>query len=319
MICSMQNTDRFVLCFVACCLLFLAMPAQAFTADSLDISIQKNGDAVATFRFTLEGFIENAIPQSLLEEELKKGLSTSGEPADLISMDRSTAVLLLKKFAATVDVPTGTEYRTSQMDFRKAEVALQNSAISGVVTADFSPARVLLTFPDSYEREFSSVEVLPSVTHTVVDLSKTPVITAAATGTPVPENGSLNVTSTPPGVQVMLDGQYIGEAPGTFPDVPAGTHALEFRRDGYESASKPVTILAGKTTNVMVVLRYLPQTEEPALSPSWPGLVLPLLILAAIIIAGYVLWMKKKKQDEATEEPETPAEDGDDDTEEESE
>ena len=36
------------------------------------------------------------------------------------------------------------------MNFKKAEIALQNSALSSVVTADFSPAKVKITFPDNF-------------------------------------------------------------------------------------------------------------------------------------------------------------------------
>ena len=155
---------------LACCSFFTVIPAHAFTANSLDITISENGDAIATFRFTLEGFIENAIPQSMLEEELTKGLTTSSDPPVLQSMDRSSAVLLMKKFADTSDVPTGTEYRTATMDFKKAEIALQNSGARRVsYPQTFHRKRSTLTFPDSYKREFSNVDVLPAVFHTVED------------------------------------------------------------------------------------------------------------------------------------------------------
>ena len=100
-------------------------PVHAFTANSLDITISKDGDATASFRFTLEGILENAIPQSMLEEELKKGLTTSSDPPVLLSMDKSGATQFLKKFADTADVPQGTEYRTASMNFQKAEIALK--------------------------------------------------------------------------------------------------------------------------------------------------------------------------------------------------
>ena len=78
----MSHDNTIILCglMIACCIFFTVLPAYAFTADSLDITVSENGDAIATFRFTLEGIIENAIPQSVLEEELKKGLTTSSEP-----------------------------------------------------------------------------------------------------------------------------------------------------------------------------------------------------------------------------------------------
>jgi len=218
----MSYTHTIILCclILACCSSFVVIPVQAFTANSLDIIVDKNGDGVATFRFTLEGFIENSIPQSVLEAELKKGLTTSTEPPELKSMDKSSAVLLMKKFADTSDVPTGTEYRTATMDFKKAEIALQNSALSSAVSADFSPEKITLIFPDSYKRDFSNVDVLPAVFHTVIDPSKTPRPGASpgAAATPATK-GSMNVTSSPLNVKVYLDSVNIGEAPADFPEI----------------------------------------------------------------------------------------------------
>jgi hypothetical protein len=292
---------------LACCIFFIVLPAHAFTANTLDITVEKDGDAVATFRFALEGFIENSIPQSILEEELKKGLTTSSDPPELISMDKSSAVLLLKKFADTSDVPTGTEYRTAMMDFKKAEIALQNSALSSAVSADFSPEKIVITFPDSYQREFSNVDVLPAVSHTVIDPFKTPApaLTAAVPSvTAVPSlTGSMNVTSSPPDMKVYLDSGYIGEAPAFFPEIPAGTHNLGFSKDGYEPASKNVTINPGKTTQVMVVLKYIPPVPADDTS-SFSGLFLIFLILALIAIAGgaYYFWSEKRKKAWSDEE-----------------
>jgi len=296
----MSYTNKIILCclILAFCSFFVVKPALAFTANSLDITIDKNGDAIATFRFTLEGFIENTIPQSMLEDELKKGLTTSAEPPELISMDRSSAVLRMKKFADVSDVPTGTGYLTVSMDFKLAEIALQNSALSSVVSADFSPETVTLTFPDSYQQKFYNVDVLPAVFHTVIDPSKT-IPTPAA---PFVATGAMNVTSSPPNVKVYLDSGYIGDAPSVFPAIASGTHTVEFRKDGYESVSKTVTILDGKTTNVMVVLRYIAPVT-PAETPS-SGLFWPVLIIAIIAIAGggYYFWSQKKKKEWGEEE-----------------
>jgi hypothetical protein len=49
-------------------------------------------------------------------------------------MDRSSATVMMKRFADVNDVSQGTEYRTASMDFKKAEIALKNSALNYVVT-----------------------------------------------------------------------------------------------------------------------------------------------------------------------------------------
>lgn len=247
-----------ILSIAGIALLFVS-PAHAFTANSLDITIDKNGDAVAIFKFTLDGFLENALPQSMLEEELKKGLTTSSEPPLLLSMDKTGATMLLKKFADTQDVKQGTEYRTASMDFQKAEIALKNSALSSVVAADFSPSTITITFPDAYTKKFENSAVLPPLTHIVID----PYKPAAAITSPI--SGSINVTASPEIVQVSVDGAYAGDSPQTFFNIPAGTHTVMFRKDGFQPVTQTVTVVAGRTTNVFVFLQY---TVQPTKAPS---------------------------------------------------
>ena len=95
----MRSGICFPMVISICLACALIVPVSAFTATSLDITINKNGDATAIFRFTLDGVIENAIPQSVLEEQLKKGLTTGPEPPVLEEVTRESATLLMKKFA----------------------------------------------------------------------------------------------------------------------------------------------------------------------------------------------------------------------------
>jgi len=260
---------------LACIAVLFITPAHAFTADSLDITIDNSGDAVAIFKFTLEGFLENAIPQSMLEEELKKGLTTSSEPPELISMDKTGTTMRLKKFAVTRDVEQGTEYSTASMNFQKAEIALKNSAISSVVTADFSPATITITFPDGYTRELADTAVLPSLTHIVIDPSR-------PSGPVIPDKkGSINITASPEIVHVSIDGTYTGDSPHIFSDIPSGTHTVLFRKEGFQPVTKNITVVDGRTTNVFV---FLQQNAQPPAAPSGllpiPGFGIAILCLA---------------------------------------
>ena len=258
---------------VACITVLFISPVHAFTANSLDITIDKSGDAVATFKFTLEGFLENAIPQSMLEEELKKGLTTSSDPPVLLSLDKTGATMLMKKFADTKDVAQGTEYSTASMDFSKAEIALKNSALNNVVTADFSPSIITITFPDGYTKNFENASVLPALTHIVIDPSKP---TAARLQN---KNGWVNVTASPAIVQVSIDGTYVGDSPQTFSDIPAGTHTFLFQKDGFSPVTKNVTVVEGKTSNVFVFLTALP-AKAPLGFLQLPGFGLVIACLA---------------------------------------
>ncbi|MDD1685997.1 PEGA domain-containing protein [Methanoregula sp.] len=271
------------LLLLICSAFLITIPAHAFTADSLDITVDKSGDATATFRFTLEGLIENAIPQSMLEEQLVKGLAGSSDPPQLISMDRSSASLLLKKFANVNDVPTGTEYLTSTMDFKKAEIALQSSAVSNVITADFSPAKVTITFPDNYARVFNNVDSLPSITHTIVDPEKAAAAAVSA------NTGSINISASPSEAEVWMDGVYIGNAPSTFDEITPGAHTLQFQKSGYAPVTKNVNVTAGRTLRISVVLAYTATTPEATQSPGFGG------IPAGIALAGCaLLWASRR-------------------------
>jgi hypothetical protein len=268
---------------LACMALLLAGPVHAFTADSLEITVNQSGDAVATFHFTLQGLIENAIPQSVLQDQLLQGLTTSNNPPQLIAMDRSSATLLLENFADVSEVPTGTQYQTASMNFTKAEVALKNSGVGSVITADFSPAVVTVTFPDNYTRELDNADTLPSIIHTVVDPAKLQAVGAGSTG------GGITVLSSLPGVRMYMDGTYTGDAPGNFTDIVPGTHVLAFRKDGYVPVTETINITAGQTLQVSVSLAGIPPTTTPA--PSLPGFGAGTALAALAALAAWgLIW-----------------------------
>lgn len=279
---TMIHSRRLRCALILLCLaLLVAGPVHAFTADSLDITVDKNGDAVAIFRFTLEGLLENAIPQSVLQEQLQKGLTTGNDPPQLVSMDRSSATLLFKKFADVSDVPTGTQFQTASMDFTKAEIALKNSAVSSVITADFSPTKVIVTFPDNYAKELDNVDALPSITHIVIDPSKQQ---AAADRL---KYGSVKVLSSPSTIQVYMDGTYKGDAPATFSEITPGTYSLEFRKDGYSPVTKTVNVTGGQTLQVSVFLAAIPATPTPA-AHGFAG-----ILAVCALVSGMILRLRK--------------------------
>ncbi len=192
-------------------------------------------------------------------------------------MNRSSATLLMKNFASTQDVPQGTEYQTGSMDFKKAEIALKNSAVSSVITADFSPAEVTVTFPDGYARSFSNVDSLPSLTHTVIDPAKA----AAAVTT-----GAINVSASPTEAEVYIDGTYAGNAPSLFSDIAAGTHTLGFQKDGYEPVTKIVNVTAGSTLEVSVFLASATPTTAAGYHPlpGFGGLIAGIAFACCVLL-----------------------------------
>ncbi|MEN6442858.1 MAG: PEGA domain-containing protein [Methanoregula sp.] len=270
-----------------CVLAILVAPAYAFTAQSLDITVDKNGDAIADFRFALEGALENAIPQSMLEDELKKGLTTNSDPPVILSFDRSGVSMLMKNFAMVTDVPTGTEYQTASMDFKKAEIALQNSAVSSVISADFSPQSIVITFPDGYSRTFTDSSVLPSLRHIIIDPDKKVPVTDTSM------QGSLSISSSPDNALVYVDSVYAGNTPFVVSGIAPGDHEIRLELDGFVTLTKTVTITPGNVTTDVEVLSYVPKTPEQN-GWGWTG-ILVVIGLVVIVVAGCSIIMMCQK------------------------
>jgi hypothetical protein len=84
-----------------------------------------------------------------------------------------------------------------------------------------------------------------------------------------PTTGSLNISSTPQGSEIYLDGVYRGTTPSTIPDVPNGSHYLELRYREYNSWSKSVEIQGGNTSYVDATLSpIVTQTSVPTTEPT---------------------------------------------------
>ena len=273
------------LCSILSIALLLVAPVNAFTADSLSITVAKNGDATAAFTYTLDGVIENAIPESILQEQLVKGLETSSDPPQVLSFSKSEADLYLKNFAMVTDVPTGTEYQTASMDFKKAQIALQNSAVSTVISADFSPKVTTVTFPDGYSRQLTSSSVLPSLDHTVIDPAKASAVPTVNTSA----LGALNISSSPENVHVYIDTNYVGDTPGIFSQISPGQHEIMLEADGYVTLTTNVTVNAGETTPLIEDLDIVPTPTTKANAPD-AGTVIVVLALA---LCGVAVLRKK--------------------------
>jgi hypothetical protein len=78
-----------------------------------------------------------------------------------------------------------------------------------------------------------------------------------------PESGSVRILSSPSGAAIYLDGEYRGTTPATVTAVPAGSHALEIRENGYDRWTAPVTVTAGGILNVSAMLVAIPATAMP--------------------------------------------------------
>jgi PEGA domain len=75
-----------------------------------------------------------------------------------------------------------------------------------------------------------------------------------------PETGSIRLRVTPNTAQVYVDGTLVGvvddfDGLRNHLELPAGTHQLELRANGYETYSAVLTVTPGKTTTERVNLQ----------------------------------------------------------------
>ncbi|MEK6954315.1 MAG: PEGA domain-containing protein, partial [Candidatus Micrarchaeota archaeon] len=83
---------------------------------------------------------------------------------------------------------------------------------------------------------------------------------------PVPA-GSLQVSSTPVGALVYINGAFYADAPFTISSIAPGTYNLRFSLTGYNDEYRTATIVSGQVTAVSVTMTPLPPIIS-GLSPS---------------------------------------------------
>jgi len=154
--------------FLILVLLLATSPAQAFTAKTLDISIQDTTDAIVTFDYDLAWY-ENIVvfshivdPAAELAEVFR---SESSKNVVVTSVSGNRAGLLIEKFASR-KISDGVEsLNAPSLSFTKAEKVLDTYWFARFISPDFSPEVTRVRFPDGYTEEFYNVEQIPSVRH----------------------------------------------------------------------------------------------------------------------------------------------------------
>jgi len=156
---------------LATALVFMAlavMPAQAFTMNSLSISLDQAGNAqidVAyelTFMEQTAVFFKMADPASELQSAFDTG--SSGQ-ATVTSATSSSAQVMVPSFASVSTDGGKTVMTTQAVSFGRAEKVLKGYWFAPLVAADFSPAVTTVTFPDGHREYYYDQISIPSVKH----------------------------------------------------------------------------------------------------------------------------------------------------------
>ncbi|MEN6342160.1 MAG: hypothetical protein ABFC89_06320 [Methanospirillum sp.] len=147
---------------------FTAVPAGAFEARSLDVTVDPSGaaDVVMTYQLNwVERFIVYpAIPAPEYALEAALG-ALSGRKVRVGEAGPDGATFTVPKFATITHGRDGTVYATPAVDFTAFDRALHRYWFASLVSPDFSPDAITLTFPDGYRERFDGRAGLPAVTH----------------------------------------------------------------------------------------------------------------------------------------------------------
>lgn len=69
--------------------------------------------------------------------------------------------------------------------------------------------------------------------------------------------GTLNVSSIPPGAQILLNGTPMGDTPDSF-SLPVGYYSLKLTTSGYQDYTRTVRVRNATTTSVYAIMKPLP-------------------------------------------------------------
>ena len=165
----MKQTYLILMCLALCTC--AVMPAQAFEAKSLTISLEKNGDATIEMQYQLTFLEQSAVFLRIADPaaELKKAFDSNSEkPVTVTKATSSSAAVIVPSFA-TVHKGNG-KYTivTPSVSFERAQKVMNSYWFAPLVSPDFSPEVSTVIFPDGHEASFTNVISLPPISRPIL-------------------------------------------------------------------------------------------------------------------------------------------------------
>lgn len=213
-----------------------------------------------------------------------------------------TAGQTLTKSPGMTPYPAQPEYGSLQIDSDPAGASVfLNNAYRGIEPAngafyitDLAPGTYTLTLlmPD-YQKWTQSVQVQAGI---INDIHAT-LIPNPAGATP-DTTGQIFAYSVPNGASVYVDNAYRGFTPVTLRDIPAGSHTVTFKLNGYPDYSTVASVTGGTIINVPATFSTSQGTGTgqaaaaavPQATKSPLGVVTSVL---ALVIVGGILLLRK--------------------------
>jgi hypothetical protein len=164
----MKQTSLILMCLAIC--VVAVMPAQAFVAKSLTITLAPNGDAQIDMQYDLSLLEQSAVFLRIADPsaELKKAFdSHSEEPVTVTRATSSSATVIVPSFATVHEGKGKYTLVTPVVSFAKAQAVMNSYWFAPLVSPDFSPAVSTVVFPDGYQATFNDVISLPPISRPV--------------------------------------------------------------------------------------------------------------------------------------------------------
>jgi hypothetical protein len=155
-------------CF--CILAFAVLPAQAFTAKDLTVTIQQNGDAEFVLNYDLSWVEQVAVYFKIADPagELKKGVETElDRPVTVVSAKSSSADVIIPAFADATLKDGKTSLITPAFTFSRAQDAVNKYWFARLISPNFTPQTTTINFPDGYRAYYQNKIDIPSIAHQI--------------------------------------------------------------------------------------------------------------------------------------------------------
>ncbi|HOS81874.1 MAG TPA: PEGA domain-containing protein, partial [Methanolinea sp.] len=112
----------------------------------------------------------------------------------------------------------------------------------------------LIIFMKGIPTMFPTTIPTTSVTTNIPTAVPTATLTPTATVTGSTGTGALKISTVPRGATIYIDDVVKGISPATISDIPAGNHELKVAKQNYKTTVKTVTVQAGKTIQVPLIV-----------------------------------------------------------------
>lgn len=164
----MKQTHLILMCLAICAC--AVMPAQAFVAKSLTITLQPDGDAQIDMQYELTFVEQSAVFLRIADPaaELKKAFdSHSDQPVTVTKATSSSATVIVPQFADIHEGKGKYTIVTPSVSFVRAQEVMNSYWFAPLVSPDFSPEVSTVIFPDGFRSTFSNVLAIPPISRPI--------------------------------------------------------------------------------------------------------------------------------------------------------